>query len=216
MQTPRFFAIVPAAGHSVRMGQAKLLMPLGGRPLIVHALAAWLASKVDRVIVVVRPDDAALAEVVRAAGAEVTIPATPPADMKASIACGLAHIEACYNPTAGDFWLVAPADMPGLSPRIIDRVIAHAANFAEAVVIPTVAGRRGHPVLLPWSIAGEIERLGVDEGLDALIKRYQPSRVQCDDLAAADRPVFGDIDTPADLAAFSQGKAANTKLPPAN
>ena len=59
---PRSFALIPAAGHSLRMGQPKLLMPVEGRPLILHMLAAWQASKVERVVVVVRPDDEQLAD----------------------------------------------------------------------------------------------------------------------------------------------------------
>src|SRR5206468_2671852 len=30
---PRYFALIPAAGHSTRMGQSKLLLPLAGQPL---------------------------------------------------------------------------------------------------------------------------------------------------------------------------------------
>jgi len=45
-----FAAILPAAGRSTRFGSDKLLTPLAGRPLIAHALAAFLA----------RPDVAAI------------------------------------------------------------------------------------------------------------------------------------------------------------
>jgi molybdenum cofactor cytidylyltransferase len=216
MSTPRSFAIIPAAGQSVRMGQPKLLMPLDGRPLILHAIGAWQASRVDRVIVVVRPDDVALADVVRTSGAEVAIPGESPQDMKASIVCGLAHIAACYKPSAQDFWLVAPADMPGLSPQIIDRVIDLAVASPGSIVIPTIAVRRGHPVLLPWPLVVEIERLGEEEGLDALIHRRVPLLVPCDDLATSAGRPFADIDTPGDLSAFSAARSANTKPPPPN
>ena len=64
---PRTFALIPAAGHSTRMGQPKLLLPLAGQPLILHTIAAWQQSRVDRIVVVVRPGDEALAEVVRTA-----------------------------------------------------------------------------------------------------------------------------------------------------
>jgi molybdenum cofactor cytidylyltransferase len=198
------------------MGQPKLLMPLDARPLIQHAIGAWLASKVERVIVVVRAEDLALADVVRAAGAEVAIPGEAPPDMKASIVCGLAHIAACYKPLAQDFWLVAPADMPGLSPEIIDRVIDRAVASPGSIVIPTIAGRRGHPVLLPWPLMGEIERLDEEEGLNTVIHRNVPLLVPSDDLAGAADRAFADVDTPGDLAAFSAAKPANTKPPPAN
>ena len=53
--------IQPRPAHGVRLGAAKLLLPLFGRPLILHTLAAWQQSKVDRIVVVVRPGDDSLA-----------------------------------------------------------------------------------------------------------------------------------------------------------
>ncbi len=208
---PRSFTIIPAAGHSLRMGQPKLLMPLDGRPLILHTLAAWQASKVQQVVVVVRPGDEALAAVLKAARVEVVTPPIEPPDMKASLAYGLKHIRACYNPASTDCWLVAPADMPGLSPQIIDRLIEQAAFSPTTVLIPTLSGRRGHPVLLPWSLADEVPQLAENEGLSSLIDRHQPNLIACDDLAPQSRQAFADIDTPADLAAFT-----NSRPPPAN
>ena len=73
----RSFALIPAAGHSTRMGQPKLLMPLGDRPLILHTIDAWKRSRVNRIVVVVRPGDDALAEVVRSAGVELVMPTKP-------------------------------------------------------------------------------------------------------------------------------------------
>ncbi|HMP05911.1 MAG TPA: NTP transferase domain-containing protein, partial [Lacipirellulaceae bacterium] len=61
VEPSRSFAIVPAAGRSVRMGAPKLLLPVAGRPLIDHVLAAWSASRSTRIVVVVRGDDHALA-----------------------------------------------------------------------------------------------------------------------------------------------------------
>src|SRR5687767_12558425 len=120
--TARYFAVAPAAGHGVRLGGAKLLLPLSGRPLIAHTLAAWQKSKVERTVVVVRPDDLSLARVVQEVAAEVVVPDLPPPDMKASLQAALRYIEAKYSPGAAAAFLVAPADMPQLSTSIIDRL----------------------------------------------------------------------------------------------
>jgi molybdenum cofactor cytidylyltransferase len=208
---PRSFAIIPAAGQSTRMGQPKLLLPIAGRPLILHTLAAWQASKVDCIVAVVRADDVPLADCVRDAGAELVVPVEPPPDMKASLVCGLGHVAACYKPDPCDSWLVAPADMPGLAPAIIDRLIDVAATTPGTVLIPTISGRRGHPVLLPWPLAGELPRLAENEGLGDLIRRQSSRLVPCDDVAATAFQAFADIDTPADLVEF-----ANSKSPPTN
>ncbi|MDR2259709.1 MAG: 2-C-methyl-D-erythritol 4-phosphate cytidylyltransferase [Azoarcus sp.] len=58
---PRHFALVPAAGSGARMGAAlpKQYLPLLGKPLIHHALAALCAAPgIERVFVVLSVDDA--------------------------------------------------------------------------------------------------------------------------------------------------------------
>ena len=193
------FALIPAAGHSVRMGRPKLLLSVAGQPLVLHTIAAWQKSRVERIVVVIRPGDEALAEVIRAAGVEVVVPPAAPPDMKSSLFYGLAHVAQSHQPTHEDCWLVAPADMPGLSPRIVDRLLDQAAANPGQILIPTLAGRRGHPVLLPWSLADEVPRLAENEGLNALINRSQPRLIACDDLEPDAGHTFADIDTPQDL-----------------
>lgn len=57
---PRYYAIVPAAGSGSRFGAAlpKQYLPLAGKPLIHHTLAALCrCERIDRVWVVLSPDD---------------------------------------------------------------------------------------------------------------------------------------------------------------
>lgn len=192
----RFFAIVPACGQSVRMGRPKLLLPLAGRPLIVHTLAAWQQAAVAATLVVVRSDDAELAAVVRAAGAEVVAPADPPADMKASVQAALRQLVAAYSPTADDAFLVAPADIPFLAPQIAASLIDRHGQAPGSILIPTLAGRRGHPVLYPWPLAAAVFALAADEGLNALAARHPTSELACDHLVSPTERPFADIDTP--------------------
>lgn len=197
---PRYFALVPAAGYSTRMGEPKLLLRVAGQPLIWHTLAAWRASRVDRIVVVVRPDDHALASVVQGfladARGDVVIPATPPPDMKDSLQAALKFIERQYAPTAENAFLVAPADMPRLSTAIINRLMErHATDAAASILAPTIAGRRGHPVLFRWPLAAEVFGLAANEGLNAVVKRHSVVQVPCEDLAAPDEQPFADVDT---------------------
>jgi 2-C-methyl-D-erythritol 4-phosphate cytidylyltransferase len=58
---PRHFAIVPAAGSGARFGGGlpKQYLSLAGRPLIHHSLLTLCQSpRIDRVVVVLAPDDA--------------------------------------------------------------------------------------------------------------------------------------------------------------
>lgn len=199
VERQRFFAIVPAAGESLRMGRPKLLLPVQGKPLIAATLAAWRSSQIDQVVVVVRPGDDALREVCQQAGALVVVPGAAPPDMKASIQGGLAFLAANFQPAFADAFLVAPADMPQLSPAIIDRIVAHHRSAATPTILaPELSGKRGHPVLFPWPLAELVQRLSPQEGLNALVDREPMLQVSCDDLATLDERPFADVDTPAD------------------
>jgi molybdenum cofactor cytidylyltransferase len=197
---PRYFAIVPAAGKSTRMGEPKLLLPMSGGTLIEQTLAVWRTSRVEKVVVVVRPDDRELANLCRSCGAEVVIPPVAPPEMKDSVQYGLKHIEANFAPSAEDAWLLAPADMPNLSPRLIEALISAHDKKKSQILIPTLCGKRGHPVLFPWSIAGEVYSLSADEGLNTLRQRHEAQEVPCDSLETAGGSAFSDIDTPEDYA----------------
>ncbi len=56
----RLFAIVPAAGLGARIGDAvpKQYIPIGGRPMVYHAVSALAAvARIERVFVVLSPQD---------------------------------------------------------------------------------------------------------------------------------------------------------------
>jgi molybdenum cofactor cytidylyltransferase len=175
------------------MGEPKLLLPWGdgGESLIERVLAAWRAGGATHTVVTVHPDDARLAEVCRTAGAEVVVPPAPPPDMKASIAAALGHIAARHAPTDDDVWLFAPADLPGLSPHVIARLLA--AADGPAIVRPRHAGRFGHPTRLKWSCTSELARLPADRGLDWLFEQLPFDVVEAGPACLAD-----DVDTPED------------------
>ena len=192
------FAIIPAAGRSRRMGRPKLLLPWGETTVIEHVLAAWRASRVDHVIVVVDAANRPLAQTCAACGVQVVVPAEAPAEMKDSVRLGLEWAES-RQPQSDDAWLVAPADMPGLTAETIDRLIAaHEAGLGSADATPRIwaprhGTKRGHPVLFPWPLAAEVARLGADEGLNALVARHGVEYVE-----AASDAISGDFDTPQD------------------
>lgn len=195
MQT---FAAIPAAGRSQRMGRPKLLLPWGDTTLIEHVLSVWRASRVDRVLVVVSPLDGQLAELAAAAGADVVRPETAPADMKASVQRALVYA-ARFAPQATDAWLVAPADMPGLKVETINALVdayvasVRAADTPPRIWVPRHGARRGHPVLFPWSLAGEVAQLAPGEGLNALLARHEVAHLE-----AGAGALVEDLDTPDD------------------
>ncbi len=187
------FAIIPAAGRSERMGQHKLLMPWEQSTVIERVLAAWRASRVSSIIIVVRADDEELIAACERAGVSLVVPDTPPPEMKDSVAAGLAHVRRQFAPQDADVWLLAPADMPRLSAQVVDQLLhAHDAQ-SPSILVPSIAGKRGHPVLFPWPLATEVDSLRPDEGVNALLARHRTRLVPCDD-----RSILDDLDTPND------------------
>jgi molybdenum cofactor cytidylyltransferase len=183
------------------MGQPKLLLPWGHSTVIEQVLAAWRASAIDHVVLVVHPEDAALADLGRKCGALVVQPEVPPPQMKASIRAGLAEIERRFRPAADDGWLLAPADMPRLSAAAIDAVLRAYDPLKPTAVVPAFEGRRGHPLLMPWSSAALVDRLGRDEGVNSLLAQM-PVR----EVAWPEPSILQDLDTPQEFARLAHGR----------
>lgn len=177
------------------MGAAKLLLPYRESTLIEQTLAAWKQSAMDAIVVVVRPGDAKLAETCRQAGAEVVVPPQPPPQMRDSVQQALIHLERNYAPREEDVWLLAPADMPNLSPAVVARLLASHRPSEPAILVPTLGGQRGHPVLFPWSAAAEIHALPATKGINVLTQDSGVREVSCD-RAGLEMSAFEDVDTP--------------------
>jgi molybdenum cofactor cytidylyltransferase len=200
MNPRRVFAIIPAAGHSRRMRQPKLLLPWRDATIIESVLRAWCRSNVSHVIVVLREDDASLSIICQEWPVEIVRPARDPRDMKESIQCGLKHVAETHQPTDRDQWIVAPADLPQLDADLINQVVA-AGEGHSGVTAARFGDRQGHPILLPWTWSERVFSLAENAGLDHLLEQ---TRVHFVDLPAARRVV--DVDTPEE---YEQLKVAN-------
>lgn len=181
--------ILLAAGSASRFGGAKLLAPLqDGTPVGVAALAN-LAGAVDTVVAVVRPGDAALAQLLAAHGARVSVCPFAADGMGASLAWGVRA-----SPVAAA-WIVALADMPWIATQTIARV-ADALRAGAPLAAPRHEGARGHPVGIAAPFFGELIALSGDEGAKHLLSTHSSSLCWID---VDDPGILRDIDTPEDL-----------------
>ena len=196
MTSSRLFAVIPAAGASRRMGRPKLLLPLGQRT-VMDRLLSILTPRVKQVAVVTRRCDSPLqAEVARCGGA-VIIPANDPPDMRASVELGLRWLQRQFQPDPQDGWLMLPADHPVLSEGVIEQLVQVWHDAPQTVVVPTFAGRRGHPLIAPWSLAERVFQLPAEVGLNVLLR--DPT-VPLQTVAVDDAGILCDLDDPADYA----------------
>ena len=200
------FAIIPAAGISERMGHPKLLLPWRGEPLLTNLLRAWQAGGVSQRVVVLRPEATELQTICQQEGATVCLLPRPTPDMKATVQFGLDFVERHFSPGENAAWLLAPADQPQLSAKIVQHLLATwklssrgVTVAAPVILVPTLAGRRGHPVLFPWQLAAEVGQLEAQEGVKALLARFTCQELACDAIEPAGLASFADVDTPADF-----------------
>jgi molybdenum cofactor cytidylyltransferase len=189
-------AVVPAAGRSARMGRPKLLIDFEGESLIHRVVLALREGGADRVVVVPpadSPDAAAIAAAAFEAGAEVLVPEHQPAEMRESVELGLAVLDTDPRPTT---ILLAPGDVPGITPGLVARLLDVAHENPDHLVIPTHGGHRGHPIVLPWGVALQIRDLPEDAGVNRLVDQY---RDQVLEVSITSPGEIGDVDTPEDL-----------------
>jgi molybdenum cofactor cytidylyltransferase len=185
------------------MGRPKLLLPWGRSTLIEHVLSTWKASRVDRIVVVVRADDRELADACHKSDVDVVIPSSDPPEMKTSVEHALRHIEHAYSPEPTDVWLLAPADLPHLATATVDQLLAAHQIEVPAILVPSCQGRRGHPVLFPWPLGREVFHLGADQGVNALLGSHPLREVHC-----SNEGILHDLDTPEDFGQFGKGRVA--------
>lgn len=190
----RTFAVIPAAGKSRRMGRPKLALPVGGRPVIERVVTALRDGGAYPVVVVTGPHDPAVGPLARAAEAEVCeLPAATP-DMRATVEHGLRWLEDRHRPRPDDAFLLTPADLPLLDAATVRALYeAWARRPAATFLLPTHAGRRGHPVLIAWRHVAGIRALSPGTGIDAYLREHTG---EAQEVPVPSAGVVTDMDTP--------------------
>jgi molybdenum cofactor cytidylyltransferase len=194
-------AVVPAAGHSSRMGRPKLALPLGDRTVIEHVIAALKAGGAGGVVVVIGPHVPELIPLAEAAGADVCRLAEPTPDMRATVERGLAWLEehTLRHPEA---FLLVPADHPTLDAAVVRELCdAFRGDPSRSILIPTHGGRRGHPALVAWRHVAGIRALPADRGINSYFREHA-SEVR--EVPVASAAVLADLDTPEDYARLKE------------
>jgi len=201
-RAPRIAALVLAAGQSRRMGaDNKLLAEVGGKPMVVRAAEAALASQAEPVIVVTGHERGR----VEAALAGLDLGSVHNPDYAQGLSTSL-HRGLAALPAGTDGVVVALGDMPRVEAAAIDRLIA-AFNPLEgrAICVPTWDGKRGNPVLFASRFLAEMQEIAGDVGARHLIGAYPElvAEVAMDETDSG-HGVLIDVDTPEALAALKE------------
>jgi molybdenum cofactor cytidylyltransferase len=190
--------IVLGAGRSSRMGGPnKLLEQIAGRPLVRIVVDAVLASRARPVIVVTGHQrervEAALA------GLPVQFVHNPHfADgLGTSLKTGIAAL-----PAEADGAIVCLGDMPQVDAALIDRLIgAFAPDKGALVVVPTIEGKRGNPVVWSRRFFSDLMAVEGDVGARYLIGRHAEAVTE---VPLTGNAALTDVDTPEALEAVKK------------
>ncbi len=187
------------------MGAHKLLLPLGNRPLLAHAVAAATSSGASPRIVVLGRDAERVSTTLPQQG--ITVAVNP--DFATGMASSLRHgINALPAQAAGTLLLLG--DQPLVTPTLIEYILAEARRHPRAIVAASFAGQRGHPVYFPRHYFAELCALQADEGGRNVIANHAHDLrlVEWPDVAAG-----FDVDTEDDYAQVLARWSAQADIP---
>ena len=182
-------AVLLAAGSGSRFGGEKLLHPLEDGVAIAARAARNLVAVLPDVVAVVRWGDFPLYDMLEQEGCQVTMFQGAARGMGASLAHGVAQAR------AADGWIVALADMPGIAPDSVRKVMA-ALERGALIARPVYRGQPGHPVGFGAKLRDALLALDGDTGARAVVDRHagDVQLIECDDPG-----VLYDIDRKSDL-----------------
>ena len=194
----RIAAVVLAAGASTRMGTAKQLLQIDGRPLVQHVLDNVQRSRVGEIILVLGHSAEVIQRELKLEGAKVVLNENFLQGMGTSLKSGLAAVNSEVQAA-----LIILADQPFVRPETLDQLIAEHERTRAQIVIPTYRGFRGNPVLLDRSVFPEVMGLSGDIGCRAIFGEHQDGIVK---LEVGDVGILLDIDQKSDYESFRNSK----------
>lgn len=186
----RVSALILAAGESTRMGRLKQLLPWNGTTLIDWQVQQMLAAGASDVVVVLGHEASTVGEALAGSPARIVVNESYREGRATSVRRGA---EALADDS--DAVLILSVDQPRpawIARRLIDAWRASTA----ALAMPSVGGRRGHPLLVSGALVPELRAVTESElGLRAVTERYANDT----HVVPIETPIIRfDLNTPAD------------------
>lgn len=164
----RIGAVILAAGMARRMGRQKLLLPLGGQPLLAHVLQTATAFAWADCIAVIGEPEAELAALCRQYSIRAVVNPERETGQASSLRLALNHLS---NELDGILFLLG--DQPFVSPLLLQAMTERFAELADNryIVVPYCQDRRRNPVLFGTFWRSRLAELEGDRGGRELIEK---------------------------------------------
>jgi len=190
--------IILAAGMSLRFGQPKQLLELGGKYLLEWVLDAALASRLAKVVLVLGCEHQ---KILQTLGAKTGLPRLQivinrryQAGQSRSLQAGLSSVQNEF-----DSVMFLLGDQPRLQSGTIDHLLDSFWNSEQSVCVPVCRGRRANPTIFSRTLYRKLMAIEGDIGARNIILE-NPGQVLA---VEVDDPLeFVDIDSQEDLAEF--------------
>lgn len=188
-------AVVLAAGRSTRMGALnKMLAEIGGKPLVRIAAEQALASHAKPVIVVTGHQHKQVEVALSGLPVRFVHNADYAEGLGSSLRTGIAAV-----PAEADGAIVCLGDMPQVDSSLIDKLLAaFDPEKGALVVVPSIDGKRGNPVVWSRRFFKELMSISGDVGARYLIGQYAEAVVE---VPLSGEAALTDVDTPESLKA---------------
>lgn len=190
-------AIILAAGRGERIGESKMFLPLGGKPVLQWVLESALASDLDEVICVTRELNAARRQI-NVADERLFWLLNYAADrgQSTSVIAGLW----AANP-ASDGVMFLCGDQPLVRLELINALIEKFEDTAAWIVAPKFNGEVRNPILFHRKLFPELIQLTGDHSGRPLLEKHKRKTAL---LEWPEEVSFLDIDVPKDYERLKQ------------
>ena len=189
----RVGAIILAAGQAQRMGCNKMLLPIVGKPMVLHIADAIAAAGLGAPIVAMGHEHTALAAVFADRPHIAVSVADYASGMGHSLAAAVAHV-----PPDWDAAFICLGDMPYISGNLLSAMAARA--DPHHILIPQIDGKNGNPVLWGRHFFADLIALRGDSGGRQLFAQHAAFVRHFE---TSDAAVLHDLDRPEDVIQIS-------------
>jgi molybdenum cofactor cytidylyltransferase len=190
IETKNISAIILAAGLSMRMGQFKPLMKLGGQAVVERVVSLYRAVGLTDIGVVVGFRGEEMRAALTSFGVRITANRDFEKGMYSSIIEGVQDL-----PASCRAFFINPVDIPLVRISTVEALLRAYQEKSAKIFYPWFNGRRGHPPLIDTGLSPEIIAWHRDGGLRAFLETRENLAIN---VPVSDEGVLLDLDTPED------------------